>query len=183
MEKKTEERLATLANYLYIGGEIGLWGFGEDGKLYYTTCPYEKEMLLFFQNRGCLAYALGRKKEKTIPFVMSDDLGLIWAGEFAELTGSAVRILVVLGPVFNRKMSSEEIEKGLRKTDLPLEVKSRAREIFQKLPVLPGDMMNQYIRMLHYGITDETIEPSDFIFQDMDTERKAESEGRGTLPP
>ena len=28
MENTIEERLATLANYLYIGGEISLWGFG-----------------------------------------------------------------------------------------------------------------------------------------------------------
>ena len=168
MEKTTEERLAMLANYLYIGGEISLWGFGEDGYLYYTTCPYEKEMLLFFKDRGCLAYALDRKEEDTVPFIMSDELGLVWVGEFAELTGSKMRMLVVLGPFFDRAMSAEEIDRGLRKVDAPLSSRSRFRDILRKLPVLPVGMMNQYIRMLHYGITDETIDPGKFVFQAVD---------------
>ena len=168
MEKTIEERLATLANYLYIGGEISLWGFGEDGELYYSTCPYEKDMLLFFKDRGCLAYALGRKEADTVPFIMSDKMGLLWVGEFADLSGSKMRMLVVLGPFFDRAMSVEEIDKGLRKVDAPLPTRGRFRDILQKLPVLPAGIMNQYIRMLHYGITDETIEQGKFVFQSLD---------------
>lgn len=150
-------RLANLAALLYTGCNLPLWCFSKDGRLFFTTSAYEKELGAFLEIIGCMEYALTRDIELDRPFVMSDAMGLIWVGEFSEVTEQIGRVLVLMGPMFNSETSYKTIEARMQERDISLPMRSIGRRILMNVPVLTIPMMHQYIKMLHYSATGKVI--------------------------
>ena len=106
-------RLAMLAAFLHAGSNLALWCFNREGKLYYTTSSYEKELDAFLEIGGCKEYALTEGTKLDKPFIMSDAMGLIWVGEYADVTDNIGRVLVLMGPMFNSETSFQTIEERM----------------------------------------------------------------------
>ncbi len=77
-----EERLLLCTGIAYHGYGLWPWYFSGSGELFYTTCPYKKELQMFFELGKCLDYAMAQKDAPMVPFLMSDGIGLIWLGEY-----------------------------------------------------------------------------------------------------
>lgn len=158
-------RLAHLASLLYAGCDLALWCFSKTGKLYYTTSPYEKDLGAFLEIGGCKEFAMTKGKELDVPFVMSDPIGLIWVGEYATVTEGTGRTLVLMGPMFNSETSLRTVDERLRESGISLPMQSTGRHILMHVPLLTIPVMSQYIRMLHFTITEKIIRPDEIIYQ------------------
>lgn len=145
-----EERLWYYVGMLHSGNGLWVWYFSERGDLYYTTCPYEKELKMFLFSGDCMDYALGQGKELRGPFMISDPIGMNWLGEYVEVKEKR---LFLIGPVFHASSSVHYMEEALRKMDLSIQMKQSSMKVLSEVPVLNRKMMISYGRMLHYLIT------------------------------
>lgn len=163
--RNTEVRFANLATLLYVGCELAVWCFDKDGKLYYTTSAYGKELGTFLEIGGCKEYAMTKGVEYDKPFVMSDALGMIWVGEYVEVTENTGRVLVLMGPMFHMETSQQAIRERMKEQDISLPLRNIGRQILSRIPVLSIPVMNQYIRMFHFSATGQIICPDEYIYQ------------------
>lgn len=149
----TEQRLWLYMGMIHSAKGMWIWCFSEKGELYYTSCPHEKELMQFFFIGGCLDYAMEEGMKLHHPFIMSDSIGLVWAGEYVPMGNE--RRLVVIGPVFYAETSMQYIRESLKEMELSVQTRAAASRILDGVPVVSMDMFNQYIKMMHYAITCE----------------------------
>lgn len=103
-------RLKHLAGMAFSGHQIGTWCFSaQTQKLYFTTAMHEKYVKLFFEKSSCKDFAFRFDRDLQRPFLMSDQYGLVWLGEYATIDVGA-RMLIVLGPVFYGNTSLNHIK-------------------------------------------------------------------------
>lgn len=158
-------RVAILMEYFYVGCGIGVWGLGPDGELYYTSSQNAKELELILRSGDCLRFALEDASELKVPFVMGDPMGMLWVGEYADITKNMNKMLVLMGPVFPSAASEKGLEQSLKALGVSLEIRKKSVRIMQDIPILPMPVLNQYIRMLHYAITGGTLDMDAVVTQ------------------
>lgn len=166
--------LAMLAGLLQTSCNLSTWCYDKSGYLFYSTCPHEKEFGDLFEIGGCKKYALTEGANYTKPFLMSDHLGLVWIGEYAKITTSMDTALVLMGPAFISETTAQTLDEKMREIDLPLSMRNIARTFFPDIPVFTMPAMHQYMKMLHYSVTKETLQLKDIVYQS-DLHRQAES--------
>lgn len=147
-----EEKLLFFMQLVRSGCGAGVWAFSEKGKFYYTSSPYEKELRIFFTTGGCMEYALKEGIKLPGPFLMSDAIGMIWLGEFADRKEKG-KLLVLIGPVFYADIPVKKIEQTLKKLNMSVQMLMAARRILVEIPVVSMAILKQYGRMLHCAIT------------------------------
>ena len=145
------ERLWYYMGMVYSGNGVWVWCYSENGELYYSSSPYEKELDMFFTAGGCRAYAMETGKTLNGPFIMSSSVGMVWLGEFAAIGDE--RRLILIGPVFFGTASSRSVENALTNMNLSVEIKRLCMKILRDVPVVGGDIFWSLGRMLHYMIT------------------------------
>lgn len=158
-------RVAILMEYFYVGCGIGVWGLGPDGELYYTSSQNAKELELILRSGDCLRFALEDASELKVPFVMGDPMGMLWVGEYADITKNMNKMLVLMGPVFPSAASEKGLEQSLKALGVSLEIRKKSVRIMQDIPILPMPVLNQYIRMLHYAVTGGTLDMDAVVTQ------------------
>ena len=170
-------RVAMLMEYFYAGSGVGLWGIGEDGEVYYTSNQNARELELILRSGDCLKYAFKEASDLKVPFIMGDSLGMIWVGEYAAITENVKKMLVLMGPVFTSAASEKGIENSLKEAGVSLELRRKSMQILQDIPVIQYPVLQQYIRMLHYAITNHSLDPEQIVIQYTEQkEEKAEQE-------
>lgn len=166
-----ERRLWFFSGQIYSACGLGTWAYSDEGELYTSTSPNAKEFQMFFAAGGCKDYALNVGKEYDAPFIMSDSLGLVWIGEYVDLTDGGV-MLVVLGPVFYAMTSVRYMEKRLREMEISIEMRRNYMKVLMNVPVIPMVVIQQYARMLHFTIANGS--PETIYFQYEISEERAE---------
>lgn len=170
-------RLAMLASTLQACCNLSLWCFGTEGKFYFTTSAHEQELRAFLEIGGCKEYALteGRKLDK--PFIMSDPLGLLWVGEYYELTENMGMALVLMGPSFVSEMSVQTIEERMRARNVSQSMRGIGRRILMDVPILTMPMLHQYTKMLHFTATQKVLQLRDIVYQSDISDASPQGEG------
>ena len=179
-EVPREEKLRLFAGAVYNAAEIGMWCFGLDHQLFYSTCSCEKEFLMFLELGGGLDYVYKNTNGCDRPTILSDTTGLVWVAEHVYKNGRPV-LLIVMGPVFLSSTSMQNIETSLRNMNLSIAARKQMLRILTNVPVVMMSMFNQYSIMLHYMITDKPIRPSEFLFQ-TDTKQPSSNQQDDTEP-
>ncbi len=146
-----EERLMMFTGMAYHGYGLWTWYYNAKGELYYTTCPYEKELQTFFYLGGCLDYAASQKDEPEVPFLMSDSVGLVWLGEYIVHPGAERRFLVV-GPAFGNQTSVFGISDELKRMNISQELSRTYLNLLRNMPVIPLQQFQSLAKALHYSI-------------------------------
>ncbi len=164
VHNSVEERLLQYMGLVYHGYGLWTWYFSENGDLYYTNCPYEEQLKSFFCLGGCLDYAIAQKQVQTNPFLMSDNLGLIWLGEYVHHKGDESNFVVV-GPAFHTYSSLHGIEDSLRQTNISIVSRKSSLEILSNIPVVNFSNFQSLARMLHYSIHFADTHDMDIHFQ------------------
>lgn len=166
--ENTESRsyvLAALASLFKISCRLSLWCYSTEGHLYFSTSPHEKEYKLFFEIGGCKDYAFTTGLTLNSPFLMSDPIGLVWVGEYSEITSSREKMLILMGPAFLSETSIPAIEEQMHQQNIPLPVRSIGKKVLPDAPVMTMNTLQQYIKMLHYAATEKPLEIKDIIYQ------------------
>ena len=158
-------RIALICSTLHAVCGVSMWCYSMEGTLYFTTSNYKKELDIFFSAGGCKDWILTGDQPAETPIVMSDDLGFVWVGEFVDGVEPIGKALVLLGPMFSWESTMKTLEERLREHDLALSLRSIGNRILTHVPVVPIALMNQYVCMLHFAITEKTISAGEFIFQ------------------
>lgn len=158
-----EEKLKLLAEAIYNAANIGMWCFGMERKLIYSTCPYEDEFRMFLEIGGCLDAAYNRTGGCEKPMVLNDSTGMMWIAENMYKDGMPV-LMIVLGPVFISSTSPKSIENSLKSKNLSISMKKQMMRLMSDVPVVMRSMLNQYSIMFHYILTGEKVHPREFIY-------------------
>lgn len=178
-----QERLRLLAGAVHNSANIGMWCFGLKYDLIYSTCPHEKEFLMFLELGGAMDFVRSLENGCDRPVVLSDSRGLVWVAEHTYENGKPC-LLIVMGPVFLSSNSAQNLEDALRKMDFSIYVRKQMMHIMESVPVVMLSMLNQYAVMLHYMITEEQVHPGDFIYQNQEeTDREGAGEGAEEADP
>lgn len=171
-----ERRLWLYMGMIHSASGMWTWCFSEKGKLYYTSCPNEKELQQFFCIGGCMDYAMGQEEAPSHPFIMGDTLGLTWAGEYVRIKGE--NRLVVIGPAFYTGASMRYIEEKMQKLNLSIQMRTSCMKIMNTVPVVPMTVFMHYIKMLHFTISFEDGTNMDVSYQDLPVRNAPDTDGR-----
>ena len=156
-------RIRILAGQVNAAANLGTWCFVPQAGLMYSTCIQEKEFLGFLKLGKCLEIMESKKDEMHRPFIISDPLGLVWMSEYAY-AGNEPAMLIVLGPMFLSQTSVKHIESALRERVSSVHMQRQMMLTLANFPVIPMTSLNQYGKMLHFTLTSEKIQTSDFIY-------------------
>lgn len=159
-----EKRLRLMALQIKAGAGIGSWCFNYDQQLYYSTCPYEQEVLRFLRLGGCLDFICAPERDHAKPTIVSDALGLVWAADDTEQAGLH-GVFVVIGPIFTLSRALVSVEEYLQRMRLSAPVAGSIRQILREIPVVPMEVFRQYVSILHATITLEPIAVSEISYQ------------------
>lgn len=166
-------RIRIFAGQVNAAANLGTWCFVPQAGLIYSTCIMEKEFLGFFKLGKCLEIMEEHKEEMNRPFIISDPLGLVWMGEYVYQENNPT-MLIVLGPMFLSQTSVKHIENALRERVSSVHMQRQMMRTLAIVPVIPMTSLNQYGKMLHFSLTSEKIQTSDFIYYE---EKNPESLG------
>ena len=174
-EYPVQMRSLFLAADLYAGADLDCWCFGPERELYYSTSMNENEFLGFLKLSGCLEYLYRQPGRWKRPVLLSDELGLFWIAEnmYSE---NGLEGLIIVGPMFLSQMSVKSIENALRERISSVFMQRNMMRTLSTVPVVTIPMAYQYAKMLHYSMTLERILPSDFIYQNDETQRLLQDE-------
>lgn len=157
-------RINIFAGQVYSACGMRGWCFGADREYIFTTSAHQKELLAILGISGCLNYAYDHFASSLVPFILSDEMGLMWLGEFSTQPNQA-GLLFLFGPVFHSHASVKNIETSLEDLNLSIAMRSGMVQILQQIPVVPLAMLQHYALMLHFTVTEESIRPAAILFQ------------------
>ena len=83
--ENTVYALTAMAGSFRSGSGIGTWLFDQDATLYFSTSPQEQQYRMFLEAGGILEAVLKIDSGAENPFLLNDDMGLMWLGEYARV--------------------------------------------------------------------------------------------------
>lgn len=101
-----------------------------------------------------IAYA---KEDVCPPYEFSDDLGIIIGCVFSKEDKRTDRVLL-LGPTFANDRSLKRLLDDLEIHDLSVSARKYIYEQFKDYPIIPINIFEQYLLMLHNAICDECLD-------------------------
>lgn len=165
MEYTLSQKLHFFSELIGCGQEVYFWEFAPDIQLISTNCP---DTDLF---RYCIALDGSEEHLRqyvasagTRPLLLSNQIGLNWIASL-ELASGMVSRVYLIGPVFTSDTSYQTLEKQLRFTQYPREMITLFLKQLQNLPVILLSSWMQYGLMLHYCVTGEKLDISDYNYQ------------------
>lgn len=172
-------RVRILAAQVKASANLTTWVFLNESDMFFSTCVHEKEFLSFLKLGKCLDFLYETEKGWKRPVILSDPLGMIWLAESgypreeerkeerraAEEKKEDRGMLVVIGPLFLSRTSVKHIEETLRSSDYSVHMRREMMRTLADVPVLSMSAVNQYAKILHYTLTSQRIQTSDFLFQ------------------
>lgn len=166
-EYPVEIRIRILASQLHAAANLGMWCFAEE-ELFFSTCVQENEFLAFLQLGKCLDFISEKEDGWDHPLILSDALGLLWVAEHVFKNGKPV-MLMIMGPVFTSRTSVKYIEDTLREHVSSIQIRRQMMRTLNEVPVIAMSSLTQHIKVMHFTLTGEVIQSSDFIFQNEKT--------------
>lgn len=172
-------RVRILAAQVKASANLATWTFINGGTMFFSTCVHEKEFLSFLKLGKCLDFLYEEKRIWERPVILSNPLGMVWIAESAfehdeeakkngEIIGKEednFGMLIVIGPLFLSHTSVKHIEESLRSSSYSVHMRREMMRTLAEVPVISMSAVNQYAKILHYTLTSQRIQTSDFISQ------------------
>lgn len=141
---------------------LSMWCFDMYGNLIDTTCPDAAQFRMFLNLGNCVERAAEQVNDLSIPMVMEDGIGMLWAGDFLrDRSDNRPLCLLFLGPVFTARSSLSFLQSTIQRLNLSVELTRVLLDKLQAVPVLTSTMMNQYVKMFHWVLSGQAIHSSD----------------------
>ncbi len=166
----TEEKLTFLKALIRCNYEVGFREYDGNGTMLNAE-PASEMAEELFEKCGCLRYALDHSADA--PVFLSSGIGLLWG---AVSVGTAEeRRLHVIGPVLNKAVLPENVNKTMHQAFVYLDEKIDFRSFLAALPIIPMQMFQHYILMLNLALTGREMHANDILYQT--AEQTAKSAG------
>lgn len=140
----------------------------------YSNCPEEHLLNPVFtmDHQGSDGLKLLQSTEK--PVVISGSPGFLWIADLEKGADGSNRYIHVIGPVFVEDVSYRAIESKLCTGTIPMETRHAFMRLIHELPVIPLTRFLEYGAMMHYCITEEKINISQFQYASRQDKRPEE---------
>lgn len=158
-----ENKLNLFAQMINKACGLSLWCFGMTKTLYTCTSVAKKEFRLFLDLTHGLDYAVEHCPESHTPILMSDSLGMLWVAEC--VWHEEPSYIILLGPVFDAVSSLNTLQSKLQGMNLSVALTNTIMEKLSQVPMLPLPTLHQYVKMLHWIITDDELDVGNIRLQ------------------
>ncbi len=156
----TNEKLSFFLDLLQCGGPIFYWSYDHKGNLIASASAWET-LHMFFERSGCLRHALAWTG--TTPLCLGSPFGTLWGVVF---TGEGEeRTLHVIGPVQNTELSEKALDDVARNYINTHKLRKFFLKMVDEVPIVPLNLFQHYILMLHLTLTGETLGTADVSYQ------------------
>lgn len=98
------------------------------------------------------------------PLILEAAGNLLWIAGFAY-NGPLLEHCYLVGPIYSGRDSQMLLRKHLDDYDLTIKLRSMVFKLFEHIPTVPGNIINQYAVMLHYCLTNIKISASEITYQ------------------
>lgn len=160
-----DQNIKLFQELVSCGSNIYTWCYDKDGQLLYSNCPHEKLLDEAFSLFGCKQQMLCHGREKDTPVALGTAFGVMWAAAFEKENGK-LHHAYTIGPVFFSDVSFQSMENGFKHYDnleISLAWKHQFWNVLSQLPVAQNIVFTRYALMLHYCLTGEKLNVSDFL--------------------
>jgi AraC-like DNA-binding protein len=165
MELLLSQKLDYFSQLIRCGQNLFYFEYDTDLVMIKTSCDDVPTCSLFFSLGNCQDYLREYIAKNSLkPLVLTNEIGLSWICDFEFASGIICRIHVI-GPVFNSDVSGRQLEQELFRKGFSEAARQSFIKQIDKMPVLPISTWLQFGQMLHYAITGEKAEISDFNCQ------------------
>lgn len=168
MANTIQSNLYLLRELITCGQDIFFWTFDAGFSLRYTNCPAEKYYAYIFDIDSSTAELIRQLAENNKPAVMTSAAGLLWIVDFERDSLDELLFCHVVGPVYVDEISQRRIDSTIKRLSLPRSEKQELRHLLCQFPIVPITRYYDYGLMLHYCITGEKINYSDFQYPKME---------------
>jgi len=158
-----EQNMQLFAELIRCGGDVYLWCYDANGTLLYSNCPDETFLAGAFDLFGCKQKMLEYGQKHSRPVTLGTALGIQWGACFEKENG-VLRRAWVIGPAFYQDVSMKGIEQGLKyynRLKIGVAWTMQFYTVLKNLPVLQNTIMQRYMLMAHYCLTNEHLALSD----------------------
>lgn len=98
------------------------------------------------------------------PLILEATGNLLWIVGF-DYNGPLLEHCHLIGPIYSGRDSHILLRKHLDKYDLTVKLRSMVFKLFEQIPTVPTNIINQYAVMLHYCLTGTKISTDDVTYQ------------------
>lgn len=141
------------------------WNYDINFHLQDTDCPDALFSGDFFDFVGFKklihSYLAGNK---TYPLILEAESNILWIAGFLSDKNMADNIYLI-GPILSGRDTQVIFRKKLDSYDLSVRTRAAMHKIFEKIPIVPFNIIKQYAVMLHYCLNQEKIAAYDVILQ------------------
>ena len=164
-----KQNLELFRELMLCDGNIYSWCYDSVGNLIRSNCPDESVFAAAFETFGCLEKMLKIGAERVAPAFLSGDAGLIWGVAFEKVESVLYRCHVI-GPTFYSNVSIDSVYRGLMSMDYNGYSAAWLQSFYEALcrvPTSQHTIFSRNLRMLHYCITGQQVEISDWFVADI----------------
>lgn len=181
--EELSRKMEYFSQLLLCGQPLYYWEFDTELQLIKTSCPSVEIIHSFLALGGCQDYLMSYLSvNDPKPLILSDSLGLSWIAAFECVSGVICRVHMI-GPTFTSDVSYSKLEQQLFGSEYSQLLRQQFLDQIKILPVIPMSAWINDGLMLHYSVTGEHLEISDFNYQTKDAGEDVRSAGDTTEMP
>ena len=165
MENALAQRIELFSQLMECGAGLSYWKLDPELNLIESDHPAPEGIYNIFAAGDCFLYLQEYvKAQNPNPVMLSNPLGMSWIAT-NEISGENVCRVHMIGPAFTEELSSGTLQQYLRQKKYPQSFVDQLLEQINALPVISAVSWLQFGIMLHYTITGEKAQFSDFLYQ------------------
>lgn len=154
--RSTENPVYFFTELLSCCYPLYVWKYDAEHRLIESNCPKQKTLDGIFSVSGCKPYLREYARDNTLPVLLSESLGLMWAAVPERIKGE-LAFIYVIGPVFTNETALPSLKKALREKGLSVILTRNTEKFLESVPVISSMDFFRYTIMFYYCVTGEKI--------------------------
>lgn len=164
MTYSTDDSIHFFTELLSCCYPLYVWKYDADHRLMESNCPKKNTLDGIFAASGCKACLWEYARTNTLPILLNESLGLMWAG-VPERTEGKLTFIHVIGPVFTNETALPSLKKALRDKGLSVILTRNTEKFLESVPVISSMDFFRYTIMFYYCITGVKISVDQICLQ------------------
>ncbi|CUX25124.1 helix-turn-helix transcriptional regulator [Clostridium sp. C105KSO13] len=161
----TPDKISFFMELINCSYDLYIWSYDKDMNMVHTnwTESIFSGNFLSYTGLSKLVEEHIASGKKT-PLILEATGNLLWIAGFVY-NGSLLENFYLIGPIYSGRDSQMLLRKHLDEYDLTVKLRSMVFKLFERIPTVPTNIINQYAVMLHYCLTNAKISTNDITYQ------------------